>query len=101
MSHNLLSKTGLQYFWAKLKLAFMSKTADVAYVAEDDGTASISGFDPENDTVWNKSQTLSGAQKSQVRTNIGVPTIVHLTDESDMPASPDANTIYMIDEAAS
>lgn len=26
------------------------------------------------------------------------PTIVHLTDESDMPATPDANTIYMIDE---
>lgn len=26
------------------------------------------------------------------------PTIVHLTDESEMPATPDANTIYMIDE---
>ena len=26
------------------------------------------------------------------------PTIVHLADESDMPATPDANTIYMIDE---
>lgn len=23
---------------------------------------------------------------------------VHLTDESDMPASPDANTLYLIDE---
>ena len=26
------------------------------------------------------------------------PTIIHLTDESDMPAVPDANTVYMIDE---
>lgn len=101
MGHNLLSKTGLQYFWLKLKAAFMPKTADIAYVADDEGSATITNFDPETDTVWNKAQTLSDAQKLQVRTNIGVPTIVHLTDESDMPASPDANTIYMIDKAAS
>ena len=25
---------------------------------------------------------------------------VHLTDESDMPASPDASTLYLIDESA-
>ena len=34
-------------------------------------------------------------------TKTEIPAFVHLSDESDMPANPDANTIYMIDEATS
>lgn len=42
-----------------------------AVVADDDGMATIPDFDAYADTVWNKAQTLSSAQKSQARTNIG------------------------------
>lgn len=45
-----------------------------AYLAEDDGEAEIAEFDPQADTVWNKSQVLSNAQKAQARQNIGVIT---------------------------
>lgn len=75
--------------------------SDVTFLGDDDGTATVADFSPATDTVWNKAQTLSSAQQLQARTNIGVPTFVHLTDESDMPASPDSNTVYFIDEAQS
>lgn len=101
MSHNLLSKTGLTYFWGKLKNAFISQSADVTYLGEDDGTATVADFSPATDTVWNKAQTLSSSQQLQARTNIGIPTFVHLTDESEMPVTPDSNTVYFIDEAQS
>jgi len=42
-----------------------------AYIEADDGSSVIPSFDPETDTVWNKQQTLSAAQKAQARTNIG------------------------------
>lgn len=70
---------------------------DIAYVGTDDGTASIVDFDAQTDTVWNKAQVLTAAQQLAARTNIGVPTFVHLTSESEMPATPDSNTIYFID----
>ena len=41
-----------------------------AYLAEEDGEADIADFDPQADTVWNKPQTLSNAQKAQARQNI-------------------------------
>lgn len=44
---------------------------DVAYLGDDDGQATTLDFDPQADTVWNKAQTLSSAQKQQARENIG------------------------------
>jgi len=44
---------------------------DVAYLGDDDGQATTLDFDPQADTVWNKTQTLSSAQKQQARENIG------------------------------
>jgi hypothetical protein len=52
---------------------------------------------PHPSCVLSTAQTLTAAEQLQARSNIGSPTIVHLTDESEMPATPDANTIYMID----
>lgn len=43
-----------------------------AYIDADDGSSVIPSFDPETDTVWNKQQTLSAAQKAQVKTNLGI-----------------------------
>ena len=48
MNH-FLDASGLTYLWSKIKSVFATKA----------------------DTVWNKSQTLSSAQKTQARTNIG------------------------------
>ena len=45
--------------------------SDVAYLDSADGSAYSADFDPETDTVWNKQQTLTAAQKAQARTNIG------------------------------
>mgnify|MGYP006988843701 FL=1 len=43
---------------------------DVAYLSDDDGTASTLTFDPQADTVWNKAQTLGSSQQAQARSNI-------------------------------
>ena len=45
--------------------------ADVAYLDDAEGSAYSADFDPQTDTVWNKQQTLTAAQKAQARTNIG------------------------------
>lgn len=45
---------------------------DCAYIGDDDGSATISDFDPQADTVWKKPQILSSAEKVQVQQNIGV-----------------------------
>ena len=44
---------------------------DVAILADDDGQATTLDFDPQADTVWNKTQTLGSAQQAQARNNIG------------------------------
>lgn len=43
-----------------------------AYLAEEDEEVSIADFDPQADTVWNKPQVLSNAQKAQVLGNLGI-----------------------------
>ena len=45
---------------------------DVAYLGDDDGTATTLDFDPQADTVWNIPQTLGSSQQAQARANIGV-----------------------------
>lgn len=45
---------------------------DVAYLGDDDGTATTLDFDPQSDTVWNIPQTLGSSQQAQARANIGV-----------------------------
>ena len=52
---------------------------DVAILADDDGQATTLPFDPQADTVWNKAQTLSSAQKQQARENIGAAGINDIT----------------------
>lgn len=52
---------------------------DVAYLSDDDGQATTLDFDPQADTVWNKAQTLSSAQKQQARENIGAAGINDIT----------------------
>jgi len=54
-----------------------------------------------NYVSYGEVQSLSSTQQLQARTNIGVPTIVELDDESELPANPDSNTIYLIKETAS
>lgn len=50
--------------------ADITKWNKAAIVADADGQASEAGFDAYADTVWNKQQTLSSAQKVQARANI-------------------------------
>ena len=45
--------------------------SEVAFIGDDEGSGDPADFTPSSDTVWNKSQTLSDAQKSQARANIG------------------------------
>lgn len=46
-----------------------------AYLGDSNGTAFQAEFDPQTDTVWNKSQTLTSAQKEQVKINLGLQDI--------------------------
>lgn len=64
------------------------------------GVGTSGGGSVSGDYVsYGEAQSLSSSEKLQARTNIGVPTIVLLDDESELPASPDSNTIYLIKEA--
>lgn len=89
-------------------------TEDCAYIGENDGSAVIADFDPQTDTVWKKAQTLSNAEKSQVKTNLGLPQEIYSKTEvnelvstphqnyvtvatySELPASGSTDTIYRI-----
>lgn len=50
---------------------------DVAYLGDDDGTATTLDFDPQSDTVWHIQQNLSSAQKQQARENIGAADVAN------------------------
>ena len=89
-------------------------TTDVAYLEEDESSAVIADFDPQTDTVWKKAQTLSNAEKSQVKTNLGLPQEIYSKTEvnelvstphqnyvtvatySELPASGSTDTIYRV-----
>lgn len=89
-------------------------TEDCAYLGEDDGSEVIADFDPQTDTVWKKAQTLSNAEKSQVKTNLGLPQEIYSKTEvnelvstphqnyvtvatySELPASGSTDTIYRV-----
>ena len=87
---------------------------DVAYLEEGEGSAAIADFDPQTDTVWKKAQTLSNAEKAQVKTNLGLPNEVYSKTEvnelvstphqnyvtvstyAELPASGSTDTIYRV-----
>ena len=102
---------GLKASMQKLKDEYIT---DVAYLEEDDSSAVIADFDPQTDTVWKKAQTLSNAEKSQVKTNLGLPQEIYSKTEvnelvstphqnyvtvatySELPASGSTDTIYRV-----
>lgn len=89
-------------------------TENCAYLGEDDGSAVIADFDPQTDTVWKKAQTLSNAEKSQVKTNLGLPQEIYSKTEvnglittpnqqyvtvatyASLPATGSADTVYRV-----
>lgn len=89
-------------------------TTDVAYLEEGESSAVIADFDPQTDTVWKKAQTLSNAEKSQVKTNLGLPQEIYSKTEvnnlittpnqqyvtvatyASLPGTGSADTIYRV-----
>ena len=64
---------------------------DVAYLGDDDGTATTLDFDPQADTVWNKAQTLGSAQQAQARNNIGAVGSVTVNGTTYTPTNGDVD----------
>lgn len=109
-----LDNTGLAYFWSKLKALFATKQdtlvsgTNIKTINNQSilGTGNITaGIDdvtsPQDGTIL---ITLSNGDVVTVDLNHVHPqykAIVYLTDESQMPASPDANTLYVILESQS
>lgn len=50
----------------------VSGSPTFAYLGTSSGTAFSASFDPQTDTVWNKPQVLTAAQKAQVKQNLGI-----------------------------
>lgn len=89
-------------------------TENCAYLEEDDSSAVIADFDSQADTVWKKAQTLSNAEKSQVKTNLGLPQEIYSKTEvnrlittpnqqyvtvatyASLPATGSADTVYRV-----
>jgi hypothetical protein len=105
-----LDNTGLAYFWSKLKALFATKQdtlvsgTNIKTVNNQSllGTGNITaGIDdvtsPQDGTIL---ITLSNGDVVTVDLNHNhpqYPKYVHLEDESDMPASPETDTMYLID----
>ena len=68
--------------------------ADGAFLKNATGSAATASFDPQTDTVWTKAQTLSSAQKSQVKENLGLESLAYLdtTQETAYAAGFDPTT---------
>jgi uncharacterized protein (TIGR02145 family) len=55
------------YHWNGIAWEELGSNPDAALLGDPDGTAFSADFDPQTDTVWNKAQVLTSAQKAQVR----------------------------------
>lgn len=58
---------------AAIANAIANATGDVTYYGENTGGATSVNFNPQSDTVWTVTQTLSETQKTIARNNIDVP----------------------------
>ena len=57
----------------------VERVDDAAFIGDRMGSETLNpSFDPETDTVWNKPQVLSAAQKTQVKQNLGIDTELQL-----------------------
>ena len=89
----------------------VERVDDAAFIGNRVGSETLNpNFDPETDTVWNKPQVLSVAQKTQVKQNLGIDTELQLLHnqytaltQSDVIVGPlpeagsgQTNTIYRV-----
>ena len=57
----------------------VERVDDAAFIGDRMGSETLNpDFDPETDTIWNKPQVLSAAQKTQVKQNLGIDTELQL-----------------------
>lgn len=88
------------YRWNGTAWEKLGSNPDAALLGDPDGTAFSADFDPQTDTVWNKAQVLTSAQKAQVRQNLGLEETIYNTEYdpvnnkaatmADIPSIPQA-----------
>lgn len=73
-----------------------------AFLGTPSGSAFQAEFDPQTDTVWNKAQVLTSAQKEQVKINLGLDNTRNITISSLEPTSQDGENgdIWLVYDAS-